>query len=136
MSAHNRIPESRARVLPAGTAPPESTYAPRNDFNVLAAEEHQLAMAVAVATAATATATETETAAGPPPPRLGETHRRDPDRDRDGVPPEECPAGLVAKVMAKHATLPESRGDGGGGGGGGGGSGLGAAADEGPRSRE
>ena len=43
MSAHDRIPESHMRTLPAGTAPPGSTFAPRNDFNVLAAEAYQLA---------------------------------------------------------------------------------------------
>ena len=50
-SSHDRIPESHVRTLPAGTAPPENTFAPRNDFNVLAAEAYQFATASAGADA-------------------------------------------------------------------------------------
>ncbi|KAF8419331.1 hypothetical protein EV426DRAFT_292023 [Tirmania nivea] len=42
-SPYDHIPESSVKILPPGTAPPESTFCPRNDYNVLAAESPQLA---------------------------------------------------------------------------------------------
>jgi len=37
------VPESPVRTLPPGTAPPESTFAPQNTYNVLAGEPQRLA---------------------------------------------------------------------------------------------
>ncbi|KAF8435511.1 hypothetical protein BGX38DRAFT_1053347, partial [Terfezia claveryi] len=42
-SPNDHIPESHAKTLPPGTAPPEFTFNPRNDYNVLAGESRQLA---------------------------------------------------------------------------------------------
>lgn len=42
-SPYDYIPESHMKILPPGTAPPESTFLPRNDYNVLAGESRQLA---------------------------------------------------------------------------------------------
>lgn len=42
-SPYDHIPESHVKMLPPGTAPPEFTFRPRNDYNVLAGESRQLA---------------------------------------------------------------------------------------------
>ncbi|RPB20460.1 hypothetical protein L211DRAFT_852306 [Terfezia boudieri ATCC MYA-4762] len=42
-SPYDHIPESHAKILPPGTAPPEFTFHPHNDYNVLAGESRQLA---------------------------------------------------------------------------------------------
>lgn len=82
------------RMLPAGTAPPESTFAPRNDFNVLAAEAYQQAAfafasapASASASGATGPLEEEEEEEGAPVSRemLHRRDGRDADADADAA---------------------------------------------------